>query len=113
MAGAAAVNVQIKSGTNQFHGTAFEFYNSNALRTRNYFQTDLTRFPNKPRNIKNEYGFTFGGPIIKNKLFIFGSFQDTILRQSIGGNINFVPTDAERAGDFSAIPIQLKNPRIA
>lgn len=102
MAGGAAVNVQIKSGTNQFHGSAFEFYNSNVLRTRNYFQTDLTRFPTKPRNIKNEYGFTLGGPIVKNKLFFFTDYDRNTQRQLATSTIT-LPTDAFRRGDFSSL----------
>jgi len=98
------VNIVTKSGTNQFHGNLFEFFRNGALNGRNYFAA-------KQDGIKrNQFGGTAGGPIRKDKLFIFGSYQETRLRNSIGGNIQFVPTDAERAGNFSAIPIQLKNP---
>ncbi len=63
MAGGAAVNVQIKSGTNQFHGSAHIFHTDQSLAARNYFQTDPTIFPKKNRNNQYQWGGTFGGPI--------------------------------------------------
>ncbi len=71
MAGGAAVNVQIKSGTNQFHGSAHIFHTDQSLAARNYFQTDPTIFPKKNRNNQYQWGGTFGGPIKKEKLFFF------------------------------------------
>ena len=99
-----AVNVVTKSGTNEFHGDLFEFLRNGAMNARNYFaaNTDDIR--------RNQFGFTAGGPIRKDKFFIFGSYQGTTLRNDVGGNISFVPTDAERAGDFSAIPTQIHDP---
>jgi hypothetical protein len=101
MAGGAAVNVQVKSGSNEFHGEGFEFGTDNFLRTRNYFQTDPTRFPVKPKNVQNQFGGTFGGPIKKDKLFFFADFQRTTQR-GIGAPTETLPTMAERTGDFSA-----------
>lgn len=98
------VNIVTKSGTNEFHGVLFEFLRNGALNARNYFAA-------KPDNIRrNQFGGTAGGPIRKDKLFIFGSYQRTTLRSSVGGDIQFVPTDAQRAGDFSATSVPLKNP---
>ncbi|MCI0419263.1 MAG: TonB-dependent receptor, partial [Acidobacteria bacterium] len=98
------VNIVTKSGTNTFHGNLFEFIRNGALNARNFFAA-------KQDNIRrNQFGFTAGGPIRKDKLFIFGSYQGTRLRSSVGGDIQFVPTDAQRAGDFSAFSIPLKNP---
>jgi hypothetical protein len=99
-----AVNIVTKSGTNEFHGDAFEFLRNGAFNARNYFaaNTDNIR--------RNQFGFTAGGPIRKDKFFIFGSYQGTTLRDDVGGNIQFVPTDAERNGDFSAIPTQIHDP---
>jgi hypothetical protein len=99
-AAGAAVNVQIKSGTNQIHGTGFEEFTNQALRTRNYFQTPL-RLAVKPKNIKHQYGGTIGGPIIKDKLFYFGDYQRTTQR-GIGSSTLTLPTTAMRGGDFSA-----------
>ncbi len=64
----ALVEVFTKSGTNQYHGTLSEFHTDNAMTARTEFQTKL------PATRRNEYGFTAGGPVIKNKTFIFGSF---------------------------------------
>lgn len=93
-----AVNIVTKSGTNEFHGNLFEFFRNGALNARNFLAANSD-------NIKrNQFGGTAGGPIRKDKFFIFGSYQGTTLRSSQGGDIQFVPNDAERAGDFSAIP---------
>lgn len=100
-AGGAAVNVQIKSGTNQIHGSAFEFFTDHNLRTRNYFKTDPVRFPRKSKNIQHQFGGAIGGPIIKNKLFYFGDYQRTTQR-GIGTPSLTLPTAAMRTGDFTA-----------
>jgi hypothetical protein len=101
MAGGAAVTVITKSGTNEFKGSAFEFYNSDKLNATPYF------FGNDPRGkpaklpiTRNIYGGTIGGPIVKNRLFFFGSFEG--YRQDLK-RFNFfdVPNAALRAGDFS------------
>ena len=65
MAGGAAVNVQIKSGTNQFHGSVYEFHTNSRMKARNYFYYQPGTLP---KNIFNQYGGTFGGPVIKNKV---------------------------------------------
>ncbi len=64
----ALIEVFTKSGTNQYHGTLSEFHTNNALTARTEFQSSI------PATRRNEYGFTAGGPIIKNKTFVFGSF---------------------------------------
>jgi len=66
----ALIEVFTKSGTNQWHGTLSEFHTNNALTSRTVFQTSI------PASRRNEYGFTLGGPVIKNKTFVFGSFYD-------------------------------------
>ncbi|MGH9325404.1 MAG: TonB-dependent receptor domain-containing protein [Terriglobia bacterium] len=102
--GAAVVNIVTKSGTNQFHGDAFEFVRNGSLNARNYFA------PTQDTLKRNQYGGTIGGPIKKNKLFFFGTFQGTPTREAATGTIAFVPTPAERAGDFSAVSTPLINP---
>ncbi|GAC1650416.1 MAG: hypothetical protein NVS9B15_10000 [Acidobacteriaceae bacterium] len=77
MAGGAAVNVRIKSGTNSFHGSFHEFHTDQNFAARNYFQTDATVFPKKNRNNQNQSGGTFGGPILRDKLFFFGDYEGT------------------------------------
>ena len=103
--GGAAVNVITKSGTNEFHGSAHEFHTDQALGAENYF-TQVGPF-RKPKNIFNQYGGTFGGPIKKNKLFFFGDWETTHQRQfatrtftvanpaaifDASGNVNFSGT---------------------
>ena len=70
------VSVSIKSGTNQLHGTAYEFLRNEALDAKNLFATA------KPPYKRNDYGASAGGPIIRNKLFIFGDFEIIQIRQS-------------------------------
>jgi Carboxypeptidase regulatory-like domain/TonB dependent receptor len=100
MAGGAAVTVITKSGTNQFRGSAFEFFNSEKLNgTPYYFGTDAVKPPKLPVS-RNIYGGTFGGPILRNRLFFFGSFEG--YKQDLRRfNFFMVPNAALRAGDFS------------
>jgi hypothetical protein len=97
LAGSSAITVVTKSGTNEIHGSAFEFHNNQHLNARNFF---LPSSQAKPVGIYNNYGGTLGGPIVKNKLFYFGSFDGTALKQS-GNGLYTVPTANQRAGDFS------------
>ena len=88
-AGGAFVNVQIKSGTNQFHGDFHEFHTDNALSALNYFGPPDTRIP---LNVFNQFGGAIGGPIKKNKLFFFGDWESTRQVQAPnGGNPQTVP----------------------
>jgi hypothetical protein len=77
----AAVNVITKSGTNSFHGEGYEFHNDNALRAFNRFAAPCTGRDCKPKDILNQYGGNFGGPVIKDKLFFFTDFEGTKRRQ--------------------------------
>ncbi|MBI4890614.1 MAG: TonB-dependent receptor [Acidobacteria bacterium] len=96
-----AVLVNIKSGTNEFHGSAFEFLRNEKLDGTNFFANRSGA--KKPTYRQNQFGGTFGGPIIKNKTFFFGSFEGTRIRTGTS-SISTVPTPAQRdAGDFSQI----------
>jgi hypothetical protein len=106
LAGGAAVNVQIKSGTNQMHGSLFEYHNSNATKAKPFF---LPAGERNPKQILNQAGGTFGGRIIKDKLFYFGSYESTWDRQ-FGSRLLTVPTAAIKAGDMSASPNQVYDP---
>jgi Carboxypeptidase regulatory-like domain/TonB dependent receptor len=101
MAGGAAIRVTTKSGTNQLHGSAYEFHTDNHLRTRNFF-LPASVLPVKSKNIFNQYGGTIGGPIKKDKLFFFGSYEGTKIRTAGSTNARSVPSLAIRNGDFSA-----------
>jgi Carboxypeptidase regulatory-like domain/TonB dependent receptor len=96
----ATVLVTIKSGTNQLHGTAYEFLRNDALDGTNFFANRSGAA--KPEYRQNQFGGTLGGPIRKNKLFLFGSFDGTRIRSGTS-SISTVPTVAERAGDFTKI----------
>jgi Carboxypeptidase regulatory-like domain/TonB dependent receptor len=106
MAGGAAVNVQIKSGTNEFHGSAHEFHTNSRLKARPYFYDQPGALP---KNIFNQLGGTFGGPIVKNKLFFFGSWERTVRRQNVS-IFRSVPTVAMRQGDFRGTGALIYNP---
>jgi hypothetical protein len=103
MAGAAAVNVQIKSGTNKFHGTAHEFHTDQNFAARDYFKTDLSRFPHKNRNNQNQFGGTFGGPIRRDKLFFFVDYERTTQRGLAGPQVRTMPTPTMVTGDFRGL----------
>src|SRR5207253_8536713 len=97
--GGAVINATIKSGTNAFHGTAFEFLRNDVLDARGLFEPkDDKKAPFR----QNQFGFTFGGPIKRNKLFFFTDYQGTRSGTS-ATNISTVPTPAEINGDFSAL----------
>lgn len=102
--GGAVVNIVTKSGTNEIHGDAFEFLRNGALNARNFFA------PKQDSLKRNQFGGSIGGPIIKNKLFYFGTYQGTRIRSAAQGQVAFVPTAAERNGDFSDISTQLVDP---
>jgi len=105
MAGGAAVNVSIKSGTNDFHGSAHWFHTNSALRARNFFFLG----DKLPKNILNQFGGTFGGPILKNKLFFFGSWERTVRRQNASA-FRTLPSEALRQGDFSGTGALIYDP---
>jgi hypothetical protein len=98
MAGGAAVTVMTKSGTNQFKGSAFEFHSSDkfAATPYSFTTTPLTKLPVKA----NTFGGTLGGPIRRNGLFFFGSFEGYKRTNSVFTTFN-VPDEALRRGDFS------------
>ena len=86
-----------KSGTNEFHGNLFEFVRNGMFNARNAFAT-------KRDTIKrNQFGGTIGGPIMKNKLFFFGGYQGTTIRQDPADSLAFVPTAAMLAGDLYSL----------
>jgi hypothetical protein len=104
--GAAAVNLIMKSGTNGFHGTLFEYHNDSDLQARNFFSYTP---PKVPHGIHNQYGGSAGGHIVKDRLFYFGDFQGTndIVGQTATPTI---PTTAMRTGDFTASPYIIYDP---
>ncbi len=100
LAGGAAINVQIKSGSNALHGSAFEYYNGNATKAKPFFLPVTER---KPKDVYNQFGATFGGPVIKDKLFYFASYEGTY-NHRFASSLGSVPTPAMRSGDLSGAP---------
>ncbi len=92
---AAAIEAVVKSGTNAYHGDAFEFLRNGDMNARNFFAA--TRDTLK----RNQFGGTVGGPIKKNKLFFFAGYQGTYTRQDPTDATTFVPTAAMLAGNFA------------
>ena len=82
----------------------FEFLRDGALNARNFFA------PAKDTLKRNQFGGSVGGPIVRDKLFYFGTYQGTRIRSEAAGRVAFVPTAAERAGDFSSLSRQLVDP---
>ena len=105
-AGGAAVNVQIKSGTNDVHGSGFWYHNNQHMKARPYF---LPANQGQNKRILNQYGGTVGGPIKTNKAFFFLSYEGTPDRQSSFRLAN-VPTDLMRQGNFSQSPQPIYDP---
>src|SRR3984885_7996828 len=89
------VNVVTKSGTNKYHGSAFEFIRNNYINASNFFSAT------KDTLHQNQYGGTFGGPILHDRLFAFAGYQRTESKQSQAAVQAFVPTAANLAGDWS------------
>src|SRR5215471_9716759 len=93
-----------KSGTNAFHGDLFEFLRNDLFNATPYFNAvnPATGKKFSATLKRNQFGGTLGGPIIKNKVFFFGGYQGTRLRQDAVNNDNFIPTPAMLAGDWTA-----------
>ena len=106
LVGGAAINIQMKSGTNQFHGSVYEYHQDNSLKARPFFLPPNER---KPKNINNDLGGTLGGPIIRNRLFFFASYEGEFTR-SVAGLFGTVPTAAMLSGDFSQTGTTIYDP---
>jgi len=91
----AVVNVVTKSGTNDFHGSTYEFFRNDALNAKGFFDSSKLAY------LQNQFGATLGGPIRKDKTFFFVTYEGDRIRQGTSGDTVNVPTLAERSGDFS------------
>lgn len=94
----AVVNVVTKSGTNDLHGSAYEFFRNDSLNARGFFDTSKLPY------LQNQFGATLGAPIRKDKTFFFVTYEGDRIRRGTSGDTVNVPTAAERLGDFSADP---------
>jgi Carboxypeptidase regulatory-like domain len=101
--GGATVNVVLKSGSNNWHGGAYEFLRNQKLDARNFFD------PQRPPFQRNQFGALFGGPIIKNRTFFFVDYEGGRIRQGVSF-VSTVPTAKMRGGDFSEAGAMLYDP---
>src|SRR3989337_2057824 len=92
----AIVNIATRSGTNQFHGSAFEFLRNSALDARNFFDREIPPFR------RNQFGGALGGPLRKDQTFFFGTYEG--LRQSLGlSAVEAVPDNNSRQAAVPAV----------
>jgi outer membrane receptor protein involved in Fe transport len=103
--GQGASNYVVKSGTNQFRASGFEYFRNKALDAKAFFATT------KPDDNQHEYGFTAGGPIRKSQMFFFFAYDGYRDRRQTASVLTSIPTLAMRNGDFSALPVQIFDPR--
>lgn len=101
----AFMSAVTKSGTNDFHGTLFEFIRNDKLNARNFFAVGVPPFK------RNQYGATFGGPVKRDRTFFFFSWQRTNERSAPGAVTAIVHTEAQRRGDFSSRAAALRDPQ--
>jgi hypothetical protein len=93
----AAVSVSTKSGTNDIHGTAYEYFRNQAFDSIDYF-SQKANAP-KPANDQNQYGGNVGGPVVKDRAFFFGDYEGTRITRGLT-RLTRVPTDSDRLGVF-------------
>ena len=102
----AVVSIVTRSGSKDWHGDAFEFIRNDALNARDFFARDRDTLK------RNQFGASAGGPIFREKLFIFGNYQGTTERRRVNGGSSFVPNNKMINGDFSDLlpGVQIKDP---
>jgi hypothetical protein len=115
-AGGAVINISTHAGTNDIHGSAFEFLQNNIFQARDPFTQGLhdpgTPSPDHrglPELRWNQFGGSLGGPVVKNKIFLFGDYQGTQRRIGASQSLR-VPTAAERAGNLSDLGVPIYDP---
>ena len=102
--GMGATNFVLKSGTNRFHGTAYEIFRNTVLDARGFFAAT------RPPEHQNEFGFNVGGPIVKNRIFFFGSYDGFRYRTGTAPTLVTIPSLKERSGDFSELSVMIYDP---
>jgi hypothetical protein len=107
MTNGASIAVQTKSGTNELHGSLYEYNITDKFQARPFF---LPANQGLPKLIENDLGGTIGGRIIKNKLFYFGSYEGDFIAQGSANSTITIPTDAIRSGNMSASSTAIYDP---
>ena len=102
----AVVNVTTKSGTNELHGSAWEFHRNAGLNAKNFFDSPTAKIPHL---VKNQFGVALGGPIKHNKTFFFGLYEGLRSREA-ASRVGSVPPLVWRRGDFSALSQAIIDP---
>jgi hypothetical protein len=112
--GQGVQNFDLKRGTNTLHGAVYEYFRNTALDTWGFYAPALinpaTGTPTKPAEHMNEYGIVLGGPVIKNRLFLFGNYDGYRYAKGVVPTLQAYPTMAERSGDFSALGVDIYDP---
>jgi len=105
--GGATIDVALKSGSNQFHGTAYEFVRNTNLNSIGYIFGARPATFKKPTLQQNQFGFTIGGPVAKNRMFFFGDYEGF---RALAKTLTFasLPTPSERQG---ILPVSVVNPQ--
>jgi len=106
LAGGAAINVIIKSGTNAIRGTGWAYDTSSRFKARNFFQTSASI----PTDDLKQFGANVGGPLVRNKVFFFSNWERTRRVNSSPVRFYSLATDALRRGDFSGVPVTIYDP---
>ncbi len=104
----AAINVVTRSGSNDFHGSAYEYHRNDGLDANDFFNN--SRSVDKARLRYNDFGWSLGGPIQKDKLFFFAGEEWKKIRRSTTPALRTLPTQAMRQGNFSALATPLRDP---
>jgi Carboxypeptidase regulatory-like domain len=102
--GMGSTNFVLKSGTNKFHGGVYEIFRNTLLDARGFFAAT------RPAEHQNEFGFNLSGPIRKNRIFFFGSYDGFRYRTGTAPTLVTVPTLKQRAGDFSELSVAIYDP---
>jgi hypothetical protein len=101
------VTVVSKQGSNTFHGDAFEFFRNTALDARGYFDPARSTFK------QNQFGGTIGGPVMRDRVFLFADYQGTRTQQGVSTGFISVPTIAQRRGEFNDLTGSVSGPYLA
>lgn len=109
--GGGVISLVTKSGGNKFHGDAFGYFRPNALAANDYFNKQQNPGSSTPDFHRYQEGGAISGPIVRDKLFFFGDYEDT-QQESLETGSFTVPTAAERTGDFSADGLTIYNPLV-